>query len=60
MPLSLNVFQKMLEDSYKVNYIPDSQQVRHFLEHSNELVEICEDENQWFEEIKKSAVNWLR
>ena len=60
IPLSLNVFQKMLEDSYKVNYIPDSHQVRRFLEHSNELVKNCTDENHWFEEINKSAVNWLR
>lgn len=56
----MNVFQKMLEDSYKVNYIPDSHQVRRFLEHSNELVKNCTDENHWFEEINKSAVNWLR
>ena len=60
IPLSLNVFRKMLEDSYNVNYVPDARQVRRFLERSNELVEICEDENQWFEEINKSAVNWLR
>lgn len=60
IPLSLKVFQKMLEDSYKVNYIPDPHQIRCFLERSNELVEICEDEIQWFEEINKSAVNWLR
>lgn len=60
IPLSLNVFRKMLEDSYKVNYIPDSHQVRRFLDHSNELAEICTDENHWFDEINKSAVNWLR
>lgn len=60
IPLPLNVFQKMLEDSYKVEYTPNSHQVRCLLERSNELVETCENENQWFEEIKKSAVNWLR
>lgn len=60
IPLPLNVFQKMLEDSYRVNYIPDSHQVRRFLEYSNELVEICTDESHWFEEINKSAVNWLK
>lgn len=60
IPLSLNVFQKMLEDSYRVEYTPDFHQVRHFLEQSNELVETCVDENQWFEEINKLAVNWLR
>ena len=60
IPLSLNVFQKMLEDSYKVNYTPNPHQVRRFLEHSNELVANCTDENHWFEEINKSAINWLR
>lgn len=60
IPLPLDVFQKMLEDSYKVSYTPNPHQVRHFLEHSNELVEKCKDENHWFEEIKKSAINWLK
>lgn len=59
IPLSLNVFQKMLEDSYKAKYTPNPHQVRRFLEHSNELVETCEDENQWFKEINRSAINWL-
>lgn len=60
IPLPLNVFQKMLEDSYKVEYTPNSDQVRRFLELSNELAETCEDENKWFEEINKSAINWLK
>ena len=59
IPLSLNVFQKMLEDSYKVDYTPNPHQVRCFLEHSNELVKSCIDENQWFEEINKAAMKWL-
>lgn len=59
IPLPLSIFQKMLEDSYNVKYTPNSHQVRRFLEHSNELVKTCEDENQWFEEINKSAINWL-
>lgn len=59
IPLSLRVFRKMLEDSYNVNYAPNPHQVRRFLEHSNELAENCTDENHWFEEINKSAANWL-
>jgi len=59
VPLPLDVFRKMLEDSYKVNYTPNPQQVRSFFEHSNDLIKTCEDENQWFEEIKRSAINWL-
>ena len=60
IPLPLIVFRKMLEDSYKANYVPDAHQILSFLERSNELVDICEDELHWFEEIKKSAVNWFR
>ncbi len=42
IPLPLNVFQKMVEDSYKASYIPQPQHVKHFFERSNELVETCE------------------
>lgn len=59
VPLPLNVFQKMLEDSYNADYIPNSQQVRNFFEYSNELAKKCENEIQWFEEIQKAAINWL-
>ena len=59
MPLPLNVFQKMLEDSYHVDYTPNSQQVRNFFEYSNELAKKCENEIQWFEEIQQAAINWL-
>lgn len=59
IPLPLDVFQKMLEDSYKASYVPNPHYVRAFLERSNELAEVCMNENHWFEEIKKSALAWL-
>lgn len=59
VPLPLNVFQKMLEDSYNVDYTPNSQQVRDFFEYSNELAKKCENEVQWFEEIQQAAISWL-
>ena len=59
VPLPLNVFCKMVEDSYKASYIPQPDQVKRFFERSNELVEICEDEQIWFEQIKQAALNWL-
>lgn len=60
IPLPLDVFQKMLEDSYKVGYVPNPHQVRSFLEHSKELADSCMDENHWYEEVKRSALVWLR
>ncbi len=59
VPLPLNVFQKMLEDSYKVSYTPTPNHVRKFFEYSNELVKTCENETEWFEKLKQSAMNWL-
>ena len=59
IPLPLSVFRKMLEDSYKASYIPNSNQVKRFFEQSKQLVETCENEQDWFEQIQKAALNWL-
>ena len=59
VPLPLKVFQKMLEDSYKVSYTPNPAHVRKFFEYSNELVKTCKNETEWFEQLKQSAMNWL-
>jgi hypothetical protein len=59
VPLPLNVFQKMVEDSYKASYIPQPQQVRHFFEHSNEIAATSVDEKEWYKEITTQALNWL-
>ncbi len=60
VPLPLNIFRKMVEDSYKTSYTPNPSQVKNFFEHSKELVKICEDENIWYEQIKEKALNWLK
>lgn len=59
IPLPLNVFQKMVEDSYKASYTPQPQHVKHFFERSNELVETCENEQLWYEQITNEALHWL-
>lgn len=59
IPLSLNVFQKMVEDSYKASYTPQPQHIKHFFERSNELAEICENEQLWYEQITNEALHWL-
>lgn len=59
IPLPLNVFRKMLEDSRKASYVPQSQQVRHFFEYSNEVAALCDNENIWYEQIIAKAMNWL-
>lgn len=59
VPLPLNIFCKMVEDSYKASYIPQPNQVRRFFERSNELVETCGNEQVWFEQLKQEALSWL-
>lgn len=57
IPLPLNVFQKMLEDSYKASGTPNALQVKRFLDSSEKLVQTCKDEVQWYK--KSSNVQWI-
>lgn len=60
VPLPLDIFQKMLEDSYRANYTPNPMQVKRFFDMSREIANSGCDEQQWFNEIKKTAIDWLR
>lgn len=59
IPLPLNIFRKMVEDSYKANYTPNPMHVRNFFETSNDLAKICGSEIEWYEKIKEKALHWL-
>ena len=59
IPLPLNVFQKMVEDSYNVHYIPNPDHVKNFFEFSNIIAKSAENENEWYEKIKDKALHWL-
>lgn len=59
LPLPLNIFQKMIEDSYKANYTPDASQVRSFFEYSEKMARECADEVTWYKKITSKALDWL-
>lgn len=59
VPLPLDLFQKMLEDSCKADYTPDPSQVRRFFEYSEELAKECGDETIWYGRMTEKALNWL-
>lgn len=59
VPLSIDVFKKMLEDSYKAKYTPNPTHVRKFFEHSNKLANTAKDEKEWYEGMQTAASNWL-
>lgn len=59
IPLPLNIFQKMIEDSYKADYVPNPQQVKDFFEFSNLMAKKSGNEKEWHEKIINRALNWL-
>ena len=59
VPLSLKVFRKMVEDSYKANNVPNPDNVREFFEYSRQLSSSGCSEKQWFEGMEQRAANWV-
>lgn len=59
IPLPLQIFRKMVEDSYKASYTPNPQHVRRFFEASNDLASACGNELEWYEKITEKALHWL-
>lgn len=59
VPLPLNVFKKMLEDSFKACYKPNSKQVKNFFEYSKKTAADSRNEQEWYKKIIEKALNWL-
>ena len=59
VPLPLNVFKKMLEDSFKASYMPNAQQVKAFFEYSRDAAETSHNEQEWYSMVVEKALNWL-
>lgn len=59
VPLPLDIFRKMLEDSYKSSYTPSPQHVRRLFQRSEEIASRCDNESLWYEAMKTEAMNWL-
>ena len=59
VPLELDVFINMVEQSYKAEYMPNPKQVKGIFEYSIEQAKIAADENEWYEKVKEKALSWL-
>lgn len=59
IPLELNVFQKMVEDSYRASYIPEPKQIENLFKCSEKIASQSVDELDWYNKIKTQALNWL-
>lgn len=59
IPLELEVFEKMVQQSNNADYVPNSQQVRQFCEYSMQVAQGASSEAEWYNAIKARALNWL-
>lgn len=59
IPLPLTLFRKMIEDSYKANYIPTPSNIRNFFEYSTKVANETKDEKEWYKQIEHIASQWL-
>lgn len=59
VPLELDVFINMVEQSYRAGYNPNPVQVQDIFKYSMEQAQIANDENEWYDKIKEKALNWL-
>ena len=59
VPLPLNIFIKMVADSYNATYVPEPRHIQRFFEHSNHLANSTENEVDWYKGITEKALNWL-
>lgn len=59
LPLSLDVFQKMVDDSYKASYIPNPSHVEALCKKAEKLALESVDPNVWFKKLTDVALNWL-
>ena len=59
IPLELDVFTKMVEQSDKATYEPSPKQVHKFCKYSMEVAKSVNNEMEWYEKIRSKALDWL-
>ena len=59
VPLPLNIFRKMLEDSFKASYTPGPEHIQSFFEHSKLVAKNSRNEQEWYDKMIEKALNWL-
>ena len=59
LPLELEVFEKMIQQSATVSYIPEPENIRRLCEYSLEVAKSAKDEKEWYDMVKNKAMNWL-
>lgn len=59
LPLELEVFEKMVEQSKDAGYEPDPKRIKALCNYSLEVAESASSEKDWYERIRAKALDWL-
>lgn len=59
VPLELDVFINMVEQSYRAGYVPNPEQIREIFIYSLEQAKEADNENEWYMRVKEKVLNWL-
>ena len=59
LPLELDVFINMVEQSYKAGYTPNADQIKSLFDYSFETAKSSVDEKEWYANVKQRALNWI-
>lgn len=60
LPLSLDVFQKMVDDSYKASHTPSPAHVEALCKQAEKLASETTDPNAWHTALTEVALEWLK
>lgn len=59
IPLTMELFAKMLTQSKNCGYVPSPDKIREFCEYSMKIADVAEDEEEWYAKICNKAADWL-
>ncbi len=58
VPLELDTFMKMIDNSYNAKYVPTPQHMRDIFTFAKISADTAQDENQWYSSIQEFAQTW--
>lgn len=59
VPLELDTFMKMIDNSYNARFVPTPQHMRNVFDFAKQTAETAQDENQWYTAIQEYAQTWV-
>lgn len=59
VPLELETFMKMIDNSYNARFVPTPQHMRDIFTFAKQTADAAEDENEWYNAIQVFAQTWV-